>query len=77
MSRLGTTLVEAKSGYGLERDTEIKMLKVIKQAKARHPIEMVSNYLGAHSIPKGLKEDEATEDIINNQLPAIKVKLNS
>jgi len=72
MARLGTTLVEAKSGYGLEKDTEIKMLKVIKQAKSKHALEIVSNYLGAHSIPKGMKEDEATEDVIKNQIPALK-----
>jgi len=33
MAKSGTTLVEAKSGYGLEKETEIKMLKVIKKAK--------------------------------------------
>lgn len=72
MLRNGTTLVEAKSGYGLEKDTEIKMLKVIKQAKGKQPIELVANYCGAHSIPKGLTEKEATDDVINVQLPGLK-----
>jgi imidazolonepropionase len=74
MARLGTTLVEAKSGYGLAgaKEAEIKMLKVIKDAKSKHPLELVSNYLGAHSIPKGMTEQQATDDIINVQIPAIK-----
>ena len=73
MLRTGTTLVEAKSGYGLEKDTEIKMLKVLKQAKTKQPIEIVSNFCGAHSIPKGMGEKEATKDLIEVQLPAIEV----
>jgi len=73
MLRTGTTLVEAKSGYGLEKDTEIKMLKVLKQAKTKQPIEIVSNFCGAHSIPKGMSEKEATKDLIEVQIPAIEV----
>jgi imidazolonepropionase len=72
MLRLGTTLVECKSGYGLETETEMKMLKVLHQAKTRTPIEIVANYLGAHSVPKGMTADEATEDILKNQIPALK-----
>jgi len=72
MLRHGTTLVEAKSGYGLEAETEVKMLKVLKQAKSKQPIEIVSNFCGAHSIPKGLGEQEATKNVIEVQIPAIK-----
>ena len=75
MLKNGTTLAEAKSGYGLETDTEIKMLRVLKQAKSKQPIEIVSNFCGAHSIPKGLTEQEATKDIIEVQIPEIKVGL--
>lgn len=73
MLRAGTTLVEAKSGYGLEKDTEIKMLRVIQRAvdAPSQPIDIVANYCGAHSVPKGLTADEATHDVIHNQLPAI------
>lgn len=52
MLKYGTTLVEAKSGYGLDVDNEIKMLKVIERAKRELPIEISSTYCGAHSIPK-------------------------
>lgn len=69
--RQGTTLLEAKSGYGLELDTELKMLKVIQQAHDMHPVDLVANYCGAHSVPKGSTADEATKDIITHQLPEI------
>jgi len=72
MLRHGTTLVEAKSGYGLEAETEIKMLRVLKQAKSIQPIEIVSNFCGAHSIPKGLNEQEATKNLLEVQIPAVK-----
>ena len=52
MLALGTTLVEAKSGYGLETETELKMLRVITRAQTQHPVEIVSTFCGAHSVPK-------------------------
>ncbi|KRX08576.1 Metal-dependent hydrolase, composite domain [Pseudocohnilembus persalinus] len=71
MAELGTTTVEVKSGYGLDTENEIKMLEAITRAKKLTPLDLVSNYCGAHSIPKGMNEEEATNDIINNQIPAI------
>ncbi len=53
MLKLGSTLVEAKSGYGLNSDTELKMLRVIHRAKDMQPVELVANYCGAHSVPSG------------------------
>ena len=50
MAKMGTTLIEAKSGYGLNLDTEMKMLKVLKKAGDMGPLEIVSNYCGAHVI---------------------------
>ena len=52
MLRGGTTLVEAKSGYGLDFDNEYKMLEVIEKAKREHPISISSTYCGAHAVPK-------------------------
>ena len=52
MLRSGTTLVEAKSGYGLDVESEMKMLRVIERAKRELPIEISSTFCGAHSIPK-------------------------
>lgn len=52
MLKGGTTLVEAKSGYGLDLENEYKMLRVIEKAKREHPISISSTYCGAHAVPK-------------------------
>eukprot|EP01135_Chromosphaera_perkinsii_P006503 Nk52_evm6s526 gene=Nk52_evmTU6s526 len=46
----GTTVCEAKSGYGLDKDTELKMLRVLH--KVAHPVSISATYLGAHSVPQ-------------------------
>eukprot|EP00118_Oscarella_pearsei_P009603 m.55969 g.55969 ORF g.55969 m.55969 type:complete len:336 (+) comp34528_c1_seq1:315-1322(+) len=71
MKRAGTTLVECKSGYGLTKDVEVKMLRVIERARRDGSIGVVATFCGAHSIPKGKTEEEATADVINVQLPEI------
>ncbi|KAK3579338.1 hypothetical protein CHS0354_029630 [Potamilus streckersoni] len=76
MIKTGTTLVECKSGYGLDMDTEIKMLKVIERARRDFHIDISSTYCGAHAVPKGKTSAEATEDVINVQLPKIKKMMN-
>lgn len=54
MNRVGTTLVEVKSGYGLDTETEIKMLRVIQKAVQRNSfIDIVANFCGGHSVPAG------------------------
>ncbi|KAM7179722.1 putative imidazolonepropionase [Macrochelys suwanniensis] len=72
MLRAGTTLVECKSGYGLNLETELKMLRVIEQARRLLDNNISSTYCGAHSVPKGKNATEATDDIINNHLPKLK-----
>lgn len=57
MATYGITTVEAKSGYGLDRDTELKQLKVAKEANEKHPIDIVSTFLGAHAIPAHYKDN--------------------
>ena len=52
MLRGGTTVVEAKSGYGLDLENELKMLNVIEKAKQEHPVTISSTYCGAHAVPK-------------------------
>lgn len=52
MLRCGTTTMEAKSGYGLELDAELKMLQVIEQAKRNLPLTISSTYCGAHAVPR-------------------------
>ncbi|MCA1032596.1 imidazolonepropionase [Bacillus timonensis] len=63
----GITTVEAKSGYGLDAETELKQLRVAKSVNQIHPIEVVSTFLGAHAIPaeyKG-KSDEFLEEMLS------------
>lgn len=66
MLTYGVTTVEAKSGYGLEIDTEIKQLKVAKQLNENHPVDIKSTFLGAHAVPSEYKEkkSEYIEEII-------------
>uniref|UniRef100_A0A8C2ENL2 Probable imidazolonepropionase n=1 Tax=Cyprinus carpio TaxID=7962 RepID=A0A8C2ENL2_CYPCA len=77
MMRAGTTLVECKSGYGLELDTELKMLRVINSARNSLPIGISATYCGAHAVPKGKTMEEATQDIMAVQLPKIKTQIAS
>ena len=48
----GTTLVEAKSGYGLDLENEYKMLRVIEKAKSEHAVSISTTFCGAHAVPK-------------------------
>ncbi|XP_067110694.1 probable imidazolonepropionase [Osmerus mordax] len=77
MQRAGTTLVECKSGYGLELPTELKMLEVIETARHTLPINISSTYCGAHAVPKGKTVAEATEDILQVQLPELRERITA
>ncbi|KAF0029880.1 hypothetical protein F2P81_018985 [Scophthalmus maximus] len=77
MQRAGTTLVECKSGYGLELQTELKMLQVIEEARRTLPINISSTYCGAHAVPKGKTVAEATEDILQVQLPRLREQMSA
>lgn len=68
----GTTCVEIKSGYGLDYETEEKILKVIKSLKDENLIDIVSTYLGAHTYPKDITHDEYLDLILNKCLPDFK-----
>lgn len=56
MLSYGTTTVEAKSGYGLDRPTELKQLQVVKELNRNHQMDIVSTFLGAHAIPPTHKD---------------------
>lgn len=74
MMALGVTTCEAKSGYGLDLDNELKMLKVVKTLDENHPMDMVSTFMGAHAIPdeyKG-KADEFIDLLCNEMIPEVK-----
>ena len=51
VARFGVTTIEGKTGYGLDRETELKQLKVMKELDEETPIDIVPTFLGAHSIP--------------------------
>ena len=57
MNSFGVTTCEAKSGYGLDRETELKQLRVIRRLNEEHPMDMAATYLGAHALPNEYKED--------------------
>jgi len=74
MMQFGVTTVEGKSGYGLDMDTEIKQLEAMKILDAEEPIDIVSTFLGPHSVLpeyKG-KEDEFLDFMINDVMPVVK-----
>ena len=70
----GTTTLEAKSGYGLSTESEIKMLKVIKRLNENLPIDIIPTFLGAHEFPIEYKDDKEKyiEILINKMMPKIK-----
>ena len=75
MLSYGVTTVEAKSGYGLDFDTEMKQLHINKKLDEIQPIDIVSTYLGAHSVPteyKNGREEEYIDYIIEKVMPVVK-----
>ncbi|WP_410767637.1 imidazolonepropionase [Haloferax sp. DFSO60] len=67
----GTTTVEIKSGYGLDTETELRMLAAIEQAGAQHTIDVVPTFMGAHAVPRGMDTEEYVEHVVSEQLPAV------
>lgn len=74
MMGLGVTTCEAKSGYGLDFDTEVKMLEVLKKLNEDHPMDVVSTFMGAHAIPVEYKDraDEFIDMLCDELIPYIK-----
>lgn len=70
---LGTGAVEIKSGYGLNLDDELKMLRVIRKIKESAPIEVRATFLGAHAIPEEYKIDSEkyVDLVINEMIPVV------
>jgi imidazolonepropionase len=71
--QLGTGAVEIKSGYGLTKDAELKMLRVIRKLKEKYPIEIKATFLGAHALPKEYKDNKSgyLQMLIDDILPTI------
>ena len=71
--RHGVTTVEAKSGYGLDLENELKQLYVVKKLQEEHVVDIVSTFMGAHAAPKEFKgnEDEFVKIIIEQMIPKV------
>ncbi|BAH45206.1 imidazolonepropionase [Brevibacillus brevis] len=69
----GVTTVEAKSGYGLTLEDELKQLEVAKQLNEAHPIDIVSTFMGAHAVPREYKEnpDAFVDMVIEEMIPEV------
>ena len=69
----GTTTAEVKTGYGLELQTELKMLAAIALLDAQHPVDLVPTFLGAHALPAEYagRADEYVDLVVKTMLPAV------
>lgn len=74
MLEFGVTTVEGKSGYGLDKDTELKQLRAMKKLNEQQPIDIVTTFLGPHSVLpeyKG-KEKEFLDEMLHDVMPIVK-----
>ncbi|HEX8072155.1 MAG TPA: imidazolonepropionase [Pyrinomonadaceae bacterium] len=71
--RGGTTTVEAKSGYGLTPEDELKILRAIRRLNEETPVRFVPTFLGAHDVPEeyAARRAQYVELIVNEMLPAV------
>ena len=69
--RCGTTTIEAKSGYGLTLDDELKILRVMRSLNKQSSLEIVPTFLGAHAVPRDMTPNEYVELVIDEMLPQI------
>jgi imidazolonepropionase len=74
MLRYGTTTAEAKTGYGLETASELRMLEALLRLNAEGPLELAITFLGAHAVAPEYKNDPDgyTKHLCNEMLPAVK-----
>ena len=69
----GVTTLEAKSGYGLSTESEIKQLKIINDLNLKHKLDLVPTFLGAHEVPDEYQSnrDDYVDLVINEMIPAV------
>ena len=74
MMEFGVTTVEGKSGYGLETETELKQLEVMKKLDDNHPLDISFTFMGAHDVPSEYKgrTDDFVDYLIEDSLPKVK-----
>ena len=66
----GVTTIEIKSGYGLDQDTEIRMLRIARKLEHERPVKVLTTFLGAHAYPKNMSADDYLTEIC---LPTLEV----
>ena len=73
MIRMGTGAAEIKSGYGLNTEDELKMLRVIKRLRETTPLTIRATFLGAHAVPAAYKgrQSDYVDLIVNEMIPAV------
>ena len=69
--RKGTGAVEIKSGYGLNTKDELKMLRGIRRIRETSPIKVVSTFLGAHAVARGMQQADYVNLVINEMIPEV------
>lgn len=69
----GVTTIEAKSGYGLRLEDELKQLRAARRLDASHPVEVVSTFMGAHAVPVEYRGDADgyVRSVIEEMIPAV------
>ena len=69
----GVTTIEIKSGYGLDIDTELKMLRTARRLGTLYPVDIITSYLGAHAFPPEYRENHAgyVDLVCNDALPTV------
>ncbi|MGA9851472.1 MAG: imidazolonepropionase [Gammaproteobacteria bacterium] len=67
----GVTTVEIKSGYGLDMENELKMLRAIRQLRQHLEMTIVPTFLGAHAVPPGRRREDYLAEVIERMLPAV------
>ena len=73
MLALGVTTVECKSGYGLEPDAELKLLRVYRTLAKEQPVHIVPTFLGAHVVPPEFRDDRASyvDQLVDRMIPEV------
>ncbi|PTX60346.1 imidazolonepropionase [Melghirimyces profundicolus] len=71
--RHGVTTVEAKSGYGLSLEHELKQLEVAVELNRKHPVDVVSTFMGAHAVPVAYRgrPDEFVDEVVREMIPEV------
>ncbi|MBI4477583.1 MAG: imidazolonepropionase [Acidobacteria bacterium] len=73
MLRCGTTTCEAKSGYGLTTESELKLLRAIRRLDREHPVDLVATFLGAHDVPVEFRDRRSAfvDLVVNEMIPSV------